>query len=82
VATDFIAISGGSGTPDFSASGAAITFGFWRAFSAPTGSNAGTRIGGIDNWMVTVNSVPEPASALMVGLGIAMICASRRPEAS
>jgi hypothetical protein len=82
VATDFIAISGGSGTPDFSTSGAVIAFGFWRAFSSPTGSSGGTRIGGIDNWMVTVHSIPEPASALMIGLGIAMICVSRRAEAS
>jgi hypothetical protein len=78
VAADFVAISGGVGTPDFSASGAPIAFGFWRAFSSPPGSNGGTRVGGIDNWMVAVQPVPEPGSALLVGLGLGLISACRR----
>ena len=78
VASDFVAIAGGSGSPDFSASGAPIAFGSWRAFSSPPGSSAGTRLGGIDNWTVTVHPVPEPGSALLVGLGIGIL-SMRRP---
>jgi hypothetical protein len=45
--------------PDFSATGAPITFGFFRAQSARFNS---TSMVGIDNWSVTVNQIPEPGS--------------------
>jgi hypothetical protein len=77
VASDFRRV-GGTGQPDFSATGAPIAFGFWRAFSSPAGNSAGTRIGGIDNWTVTVHPVPEPSSALLIGLGIGILAARRR----
>jgi hypothetical protein len=65
-------------SPDSAWSGAPIAFGFWRAFSSPPGSSGATRVGGIDNWMVAVQPVSEPGSALLVGLGLGLISACRR----
>ena len=58
----------GVGTPDFSATGAPITFGFWRETSAG-GGNGFSSSTGIDNWSVTIHSVPEPATLTLITIG-------------
>ena len=69
--------------PDFSASGGVITFGY-LIFDNGTGLNA-TTTHGIDNWAFTVHTaggtVPEPGSALLLGLG-AFACVLARRRAS
>jgi hypothetical protein len=46
--------------PDFSASGAPITFGFFSAFAGALGGPAAAASAGFDNWSVDVHLVPEP----------------------
>lgn len=53
VSPGFPAFTNSSVHPDFSESAPPIQFGFFRG-----NSNSGTRDGGIDNWTVTVRSVP------------------------
>jgi hypothetical protein len=59
--------------PDFSESGSALRFGFYRANSTP--SRAYSRAGGIDNWQVVIESVatpvPEPSTLLLLATGVA-----------
>jgi hypothetical protein len=56
--------------PDFSSSGAPITFGFFRANSVDAGGPYGyTATGGTDNWQATITSVPEPALLSLMALG-------------
>ncbi|RME05987.1 MAG: hypothetical protein D6812_02265, partial [Deltaproteobacteria bacterium] len=61
----FYRIAGsGPDHPDFSASGAPIRFGFFSQVFFATGG-IGTKVGGIDNWSVTMNftaPVPEPGT--------------------
>lgn len=62
-ATDFARVDG-SGVhdtqhPDFSAGGAPLEFGFVRANSQAPGFGGYAKMGGIDNWSVTI--VPDPA---------------------
>ena len=47
-----------SSHPDFSTSGATMTFGFGSANAARVGASGYTIDGGIDNWQVTINPVP------------------------
>jgi MYXO-CTERM domain-containing protein len=63
---DFFNWHGEGSFPNFSATGGPITFGFWR------GNNEGTysMTTGIDNWSMTIHTVPEPA-----GLGLAALSA-------
>jgi len=55
----------GTGSPDFSASGGPIEFGFWHATSTQN-SRASTFSVRVDNWSIT--TVPEPSTAAL-GLG-------------
>lgn len=71
----------GPATPDFSATGAPITFGY-ASFNNNTGGAPGlTRISGIDNWQVTVTTVPVPAAGWLLGTAVAALAARRlRPQ--
>jgi len=63
--------------PDFSASAPEITFGFYRVLATTDCSY--TIVTGLDNWSLTVHPVPEPASALLVGLAsLTMLRRKRR----
>ncbi|WP_308951515.1 hypothetical protein [Thalassobacterium maritimum] len=70
--TDEAAIAGAA-TPDFSASGSAITFGYWRGNSTTVGSAYAE--GYMDNYNVTLDyaPVPEP-SQVAWALGIVSLC--------
>lgn len=62
-AADFIRRAGpGPNAPDFSANGAALTFGYFSANANSGGAPNVTRISGFDNWQVTLVTVPLPAS--------------------
>ena len=65
--SDFLDFDGNS-SPDFSANGAPIEFGFWREISAG-GGNSFSSSTGIDNWTVMVHSVPEPATIGLIAMG-------------
>jgi uncharacterized protein (TIGR03382 family) len=69
VASDMWELSGAgilnsSSNPDFTITGSAMQFGFWRGNSA--NQNFSTDCG-IDNWSVTI--VPTPGSLALLGLG-------------
>lgn len=67
----------GSGTPDFSPGGSPIYFGYFRD---NTSSGSVTLVHGVDNWSVDITATPEPASLLLlgVGLGVMGLCWRRR----
>ena len=68
----------GVATPNFSATGAPITFGFWRESSAGGGSGFSSSTG-IDNWTVDIHSVPEPTTVSLIGIGaFGLVCAAAR----
>jgi hypothetical protein len=57
--------------PDFSASGAPITFGYFSALAGALGGPAAGATAGFDNWSVDVHLVPEPRlAALLVLAGV------------
>jgi hypothetical protein len=62
--------------PDFSASGAPITFGFFTALAGGLGGPGFSMSGGYDNWRVDVHTIPEPG--LVVLLLLAGIVAKHR----
>jgi hypothetical protein len=69
VATNFTRIDGGVGNPNFSSG--EMTFGFY------TGNDNGNQINvGYDN--LSINLVPEPATLIALGIGIALFPAFRR----
>jgi hypothetical protein len=72
---------GGSSHPDFTASGAPISFGFWTGYYYWNGP--GTVSDGVDNWTVSISSgpVPEPAGAGIV-LVAGMSLGARRARAN
>ncbi len=61
--------------PDFSATGAPITFGYLTTNGTP--STSYTVTGGVDNWSVDVH-VPEPASLSVLALGALPLLRRRR----
>jgi hypothetical protein len=63
------------GTPDFSSTGGTITFGYLAA-NTDSFSTAG-----IDNFSVTIDSVPEPVSLALLGVGVlGTLCTRRRAK--
>jgi hypothetical protein len=57
--------------PDFSTSGAPITFGFFSSLSGALGGPGATVTSGYDNWQVVVHTIPEPhAMALLLAAGL------------
>jgi len=71
VAADFVNVSDPNDHPDFSASGAPITFGFVRYNSTRSAGYSITA--GIDNWEVSVASVPEPRSLKLFVTALALL---------
>ena len=73
--SDFVSIQAGASPLDFSASGSPITFGYLSAFA--TGGNEYSITSGYDNWRVAINEdsssnvIPEPATMLLFGSGLA-----------
>ena len=51
---DFRTIASSADHPDFSATGARLEVGFMRLHSVPSGGSSETRVGGIDNWRITL----------------------------
>jgi len=51
---DFRTIESASEHPDFSSTGSRIELGFMRLHSVPAGNAGETRVGGIDNWRITL----------------------------
>lgn len=51
---DFRTLASASDHPDFSSSGSRIDVGFMRLHSVPGGGAQETKIGGIDNWTITI----------------------------
>jgi len=70
-APDFVSGTGpGALSPDFSASGSVITFGYGRSNTNTSQTGTVGTVHGIDNFAVTVVPVPEPSTALLIGLGL------------
>jgi hypothetical protein len=66
----------GAHHPDFSATGAPISFGFYAATA--TTDVPFTLTAGYDNWSVTAHSRPEPSTFVLAGLGGLAFLAWRR----
>jgi PEP-CTERM motif len=79
VETDFRSLDSAA-NPDFSETGSLIEFGYVRGNSSPPGSSAAVRNTGIDNWRVELTTVPEPATAVLLGLGLASLAARSRHQ--
>jgi hypothetical protein len=77
-ASDLNRVAGaGPDHPDFSASGQSFQVGFYSLNNSSGGLL--TRSAGIDNWNVTINAVPEPASVGLLAIaGIAAFPRRRR----
>lgn len=66
-AANFVRRAGaGPTTPDFSATGGLMTFGYLSANSNTGGAPGLTRVSGIDNWRVELTTVPIPAGAWLI----------------
>jgi hypothetical protein len=77
---NFVEVDGTGDNPDFSASGGPISFAF--LISNSTGNVAGRDTTyGVDNWQFLIrqqSSVPEPATLLLLGFGLAGFGFARR----
>lgn len=75
-AASFTRIDGAPGTPDFSATGLPIRFGFIAGNS--NGGGAYSTTVDYDNFSVTITQVPVPATAAALGLGVVGALRRRR----
>lgn len=71
-ASDWSDSSGDGNHPDFSAAGSPIQFGFYAA-----NSYASSTVG-VDNFQVSVSSIPEPTSLTLAGVGLVGLGLARR----
>ncbi|HEY1120213.1 MAG TPA: PEP-CTERM sorting domain-containing protein [Haloferula sp.] len=82
-ASDFVRATNGSSYFDSSShpnftNGSTIQFGISYPTGGAPGSAAFTTTAGFDNWVTTVNTVPEASTALLGAIGVFGLCASRR----
>jgi len=77
-AANFVVAAGnGPANPDFSATGAPITFGY-TSFNNNSGGAPGlVRLSGIDNWQVAVTTVPLPPAAWLLATAMASVALRR-----
>jgi hypothetical protein len=54
-----------------------MQFGFLRTNSSDPFSSAATTLGGIDNWKLTVHTVPEPSALLLSAFGLVVLSSVR-----
>jgi hypothetical protein len=67
----------GSGThPDFSSAGGPITFGWYGADTSVSGT------AGVDNFSVSVDSIPKPATLALLSFGLTSLAVLRRRRRS
>jgi hypothetical protein len=73
VAGDFVPATGYGGALDFSAAAGPIVFGYYTA-NGGSGTNAHLEAaGGVDNFSLVVNSVPEPGLMGVLAVGGLMV---------
>lgn len=82
-AASFVLAAGsGPANPDFSATGAAMTFGY-ASFNNNTGGSPDlVRLSGIDNWQVAITTVPLPPAAWLLGTAVVSIVLRGRTRAA
>ncbi len=68
--------------PDFSASGAPITFGYYWTLTNLSQEHGGNVTTGIDNWIVEVTPVPEPVTLSLLAFGGLALLKGRNGSAS
>lgn len=77
-AANFLRLTGsGPSNPNFSAGGGPMTFGYLSANSNTGGAPGIVRTSGIDNWRVSVTSVPLPATAWLLATACAAVAFRR-----
>ena len=76
-ASDFVMI-GGTGTPDFSATGSDIRFGYFTFNGGSVKVLDLTAVGGVDNYEVNLTTVPEPATWALILTGVPVFAMMRR----
>ena len=68
-----------AGGPNFTLSGTSLTFGYATWDGNPVGSNGASAVGwGVDNFNVTLNTVPEPSTYALAILGALSLAAFGR----
>lgn len=74
-ATDFRTLASAAAHPDFSPTGGPIQIGF--VARNDNGGFTTSRACGIDNWITTINPVPEPATGVLLVLATGLVAARR-----